>query len=92
MRRASLPSRLERLTHQRGSVALERAVRDLAAEYVVDPAEVRAELEAITARIRRYGPETPARVIARYAEELGLPETELWAAYGRITGASGDRV
>ena len=91
MRRASLPDRLDLLGERRACVDLERAVRDLAAKYGVEPAEVRAELEAITERIRRHGPETPAWVITWYAEELGLLEVELWAAYARITGASGDR-
>jgi len=66
----------------------ERAVRELAAEHGLEPAEVRAELEAITERIRRHGPETPARVIARYAGEFGLPKAEVWAEYDRISGTA----
>ena len=89
MRWASLDRRLDRLAGQPGTVDLERTVAALAVEYGLEPAEVRAELEDITARIRRSGPETPARVIARYAEEFGLPEAELWGEYERITGTTG---
>ncbi len=85
MRRASLPHRLERLGEQRHAGDRERAVRELTAEYGLEPVEVRADLEDITARIRRSGPETPAQVIARYAAEFGLPEEELWGEYERMT-------
>lgn len=89
MRRASLPGRLDRLAGRRGAVDLERAIRELAAETGLHPAEIRAELEAIEARIRRYGPETPERLVSRWAEELGLPEEELWDEVARITGVAG---
>ena len=88
MRRASLPGRLDRLAGQRGTVDLERTVRELAAETGLLPAETRAELEAIEARIRRYAPETPEQLVRRWAEELGLPEEELWAEVAQITGTA----
>lgn len=89
MRRASLPLRLDRLGERRASADLERAVRDLAAEYELDPAEVRAELEAITARIRRFGPCDAEEFVRRCAAEFGLPEEELRAELARAASAVG---
>ena len=88
MRRASLPHRLARLGERCHAGDRERAVRELAAETGLHLAEIQAELDAITEWTRRYGPETAARVIARYAEELRLPEAEVWTEYGRITGTA----
>ncbi len=91
MRRASVPLRLERLTGVRASGNLERTVAELASEYGLHPAEVRAELEVVAERIRRFGPGTPAQTIRQCAEEFGLPEEELWTEYARITGTVGVR-
>lgn len=89
MRTRSLPARLDRLAGRQGTVDRERTIRELAAETGLDPAEIRAELEAIEVRTRRYGPETPEQLVSRWAEELGLPEDELWAEVAQITGAAG---
>ena len=89
MRRVSLPLRLERLARQRASGDLERAVRALAAEYGVDPAEVRAELEANLERVRRFGRRTSEEFVRRCAAEFDLPEEELRAELARASRAVG---
>lgn len=77
--------RLDRLAGRRGSVDLERTIRDLAVEYGLDPAEVRAELPVIEEHGRRYGPRTLEQAVRRFADELGLPGGEVWADVARIT-------
>lgn len=89
MRRASLPSRLDRLGERCASTDLERAVRDLAAEYGLDPVEVRAELEANLERVRRFGPCDAEEFVRRCAAEFDLPEAELWAELARASRAVG---
>ena len=89
MRRASLDRRLDRLTGHRSAGDLDRIVRELATEYGLDPAEVRAEWEEIQARTRRFGPPSAEQVVRRCAEEFGLPEAELWAEVARISGTAG---
>ena len=89
MRRASLPARLERLAAQRSTGDLERTVRGLAAETGLHPAEIRAELAAIEVCTGRFGPETPEQLVRRWAEDMGLPEAELWEEVGHIAGAAG---
>ena len=91
MRRASLPRRLERLVHRRGSGGLERTIREVAEVYGLDPAEVRAELAHLTEQEQRSGPCTPEQAVRRCAEELGLPEDEVWDEYAWVTGAAGAR-
>ena len=89
MRRASLTLRLERLARQWASVDLERAVRDLAAEYGLDPAEVRAELEANLEWVRRFGRCPSEEFVRRCAAEFDQPEEELRAALARASRAVG---
>ena len=88
MRTRSLPLRLDRLTGHRSAGDLDRTVRELAAEYGLDPAEVRAEWEEIQARTRRFGPPSAEQVARRYAEEFSLPEAEVWVSYDRISGTA----
>ena len=87
--RASLPRRLDRLARRHEGSDRERLIHDVAAETGLGEAEVRAELAAIEDHDRRFGPCTIEQVVARCAEELGLPEDEVWPAYDRITGAAG---
>ena len=89
MRTRSLPLRLDRLTGHRSAGDLDRTVRDLATEYGLDPAEVRAEWEEIQARTRRFGPPSAEQVVRRCAEEFDVPEAEVWAEVARITGTVG---
>ncbi len=89
MSRASLPLRLDRLTGHRSTGDVERTVRELATEYGLDPAEVRAEWEEIQARTRRFGPHSAEQVVRRCAEEFGIPEAELWAEVARVTDKTG---
>jgi len=92
VRRASLPRRLERLTEQRGSLALERTVREVAAEYGLHPVEVRAEFEEIAERVRRFGPCSADEVVTRCAAEFGLSEDDLRAELAGAPGAAGHSV
>lgn len=89
VRRASLPLWFDRLVGQRQRGDLERTVAQLAAEFGLDPAEVRAELAHVAELVRRLGPCTTEEAIRRCAEEFGLPEAEVWAEYAWISGTAG---
>ena len=89
MRGRSVALRLERLHGRRATVDLEHAVRDLAAEYGLHPAQVRAELHDLAECVRRFGVSTPAQAIERWAEEFSIREAELCAEVVRVTDKTG---
>ncbi len=77
--KASVPVRIGRMEQQRGHRQLEETIAILAEEYGLDPTEVRHELEAITRRIRLYGPEPPEVGLRRLATEFDLDPEEIRA-------------
>ena len=89
MRTRSVARRLERLVDRGHAGDRERLIRQVATETGLHPAEVRAELGAIGEHTRRFGPSTIEQVIRRCAEELGLTEGEVWAAYASVSGTAG---
>ena len=89
MRTRSVARRLDRLVDRGHAGDRERLIREVAAESGLDPAEVRAEVAAIEACTRRYGPSTIDQAVRRCAEEFGLPEAEVRAEYEWITGTVG---
>ena len=91
MRRASLPSRLDRLAARGPAGDRERLILDVAAETGLSPAEVRAEWEAMEAHERRFGPSTPEQAVRRIAAELGLSEAEVWAEYALVAHGKASR-
>ena len=89
--RGRVAARLDRLVDRGEAADLDLVIRGLATEHGLDPAEVRAEWDAIEARARRFGPSTIEQAVRRCAEELHLPEDELRAGVGMITGTMGSR-
>lgn len=87
MRERSVALRLERLAGRRRPLELDLAVRDPAAEYGLAEAEVRAELDAAAAYVRRFGPCGGDASVARCAADFGLPEAEVRAELDRVRGA-----
>jgi len=87
MSRASLSSRLNRLAERQAAADYGRVIRALAAEYGEDPDQVRADVEAGLAVTRRYGRCSTEEYVRRSAEEIGVPEAEMWEEYNRAFGA-----
>jgi hypothetical protein len=72
------------MEQQRQWPDLEAEIRRLAAEYGLDPNEVRREAEELARQRARYGPEPIEVTIRRSAQEFGLDEITLRAEYERI--------